>query len=151
MGALVEVRSASEVLATLDPDGKLDGLPFMPEMLQYCGRRFRVFKSAHKTCDTINKTGARRMDRAVHLENLRCDGAAHGGCQAGCLLFWKEAWLRHIEEPEAARDARWRSRRRAAPMRRSIGRHDTRAPSPDDEAFACQATELFRATAPLRW
>src|SRR4029077_14974880 len=35
----------------------------------------------------------RRVDRAVHL-NTRCDGAAHGGCQAGCLIFWKEAWLK---------------------------------------------------------
>ena len=52
-GDWVEVRSAAEILATLDERGRLDALPFMPEMLQYCGRRFRVFKSAHKTCDTL--------------------------------------------------------------------------------------------------
>jgi hypothetical protein len=123
----------------------------MPEMLQYCGKRFRVFKSAHKTCDTINKTGARRMEQAVHLESLRCDGSAHGGCQAGCLLFWKEAWLRTIDEPEA--------RVRPAPevamtacadqaLHRATRRLGTQ---PDEEVFACQATELFQATAPLRW
>src|SRR5262249_35222364 len=55
-GDLVEVRSEPEILATLDAEGRLDGLPFMPEMLQYCGQRFRVFKSAHKTCDTAEKT-----------------------------------------------------------------------------------------------
>jgi hypothetical protein len=66
-GELVEVRSEPEILATLDAEGRLDGLPFMPEMLQYCGQRFRVFKSAHKTCDTIEKTGGRRMRNAVHL------------------------------------------------------------------------------------
>ena len=32
-GDLVEVRSEEEILRTLDADGKLDGLPFMPEML----------------------------------------------------------------------------------------------------------------------
>src|SRR5262245_31995892 len=92
-GEWVEVRSVEEILATLDDQQCLDGLPFMPEMLPYCGKRFRVYKSAHKTCDTIQTFAIRRMDDAVHLDNLRCDGGAHGGCQAGCLLFWKDAWL----------------------------------------------------------
>src|SRR5436190_601573 len=52
-GEWVEVRSAEEILATLDERGCLDALPFMPEMLEYCERRFRVIKAAHKTCDTI--------------------------------------------------------------------------------------------------
>src|SRR5262245_50958674 len=90
IGNIVEVRSKEEILATLDNRGAVDGLPFMPEMLQYCGKRFRVYKRAHKACDTIGKTGSRQMKNAVHLEDLRCDGAAHGGCQAGCLIFWKE-------------------------------------------------------------
>ena len=83
--------SAEEILATLDSEGGVDGLPFMAEMLQYCGRRFRVFKSAHKSCNTLGGGGIRRMPDAVFLEDLRCDGQAHGGCQAGCLLFWKKA------------------------------------------------------------
>jgi hypothetical protein len=28
------------------------------------------------------------MYRTVHLEQTRCDGSGHDGCQAGCLLFW---------------------------------------------------------------
>ena len=52
-GDWVEVRSKEEILRTLDKQGRLDGLPFMPQMFQYCGKRFRVFKRAHKTCDTI--------------------------------------------------------------------------------------------------
>ena len=94
---MVEVRSEEEILRTLDADGKLDGLPFMPEMLGFCGRRYRVRARAHKACDTIDWQQFRRMDSAVHLENLRCDGSAHGGCQAGCLIYWKEAWLRPVE------------------------------------------------------
>ena len=50
------------------------------------------------------------MRDTVFLENLRCDGASHGGCQAECRIYWKEAWLRRVEgdveaaaaEPEAA-------------------------------------------------
>ncbi len=41
-GDWVEVKSADEILATLDAQGCYEALPFMPEMLQYCGRRFRV-------------------------------------------------------------------------------------------------------------
>src|SRR2546425_499560 len=89
VGEWVEVRSAKEILATLNNDQCLEGLPFMPEMLQYCGKRFRVYKSAHKTCDTIETFRIRRMTNTVHLGELRCGGEAHGGCQAGCLLFWK--------------------------------------------------------------
>src|SRR4051794_29503598 len=98
-GDWVEVRSREEILATLDANAQLDGLPFMPEMFAFCGRRCRVFKRAHKTCDTVNDTAAnkgRRMKDAVHLEGLRCTGAAHGGCEALCLIFWKTAWLKPV-------------------------------------------------------
>ena len=96
VGELVQVKTAVEILATLDEQGTLDKLPFMPEMLQFCGKRFKVFKRAHKTCDTINYTGARHMADAVHLDGVRCDGNSHGGCQAECLIFWKEIWLKRV-------------------------------------------------------
>jgi len=47
----VEVRSKEEILATLDEKGQLEGMPFMPEMFRFCGQRFQVYKSAHKTCN----------------------------------------------------------------------------------------------------
>jgi len=93
VGDWVEVRSREEILDTLDEQGRLQHLPFMPEMLSYCGQRFRVFKRADKTCDYIQGWSIRRMTETVHLEGVRCDGAGHDGCQAGCLIFWKEAWL----------------------------------------------------------
>jgi len=96
-GDWIEVRSREEVLATLDQNGRLENLPFMPEMLQYCGRKFRVFKRADKTCDYIQAWSIRRMKDAVHLEGVRCDGTGHDGCEAGCLIFWKEAWLNRTE------------------------------------------------------
>ena len=99
-GALVEVRSQAEILGTLDTNGCLDGLPFMPEMLQFCGRRFRVNKRAHKTCDFVTNTGSRRLGNAVFLEDLRCTGASHGGCEARCTIFWKEAWVRPVSDVE---------------------------------------------------
>src|SRR6185295_4449906 len=98
-GEWVEVRSAAEILATLDENGTLDGMPFMPNMLRHCGRKYQVYKRADKTCDTVHWTGLRRMEGTVHLRMLRCDGSAHGGCQAGCFLFWNEAWLRRASAP----------------------------------------------------
>lgn len=92
----MEVRSAEEILATLDDVSCVAGLPFMPEMLQYCGKRFQVFKSAHKISDTIELFTIRRLANAVFLEEARCNGASHGGCQAGCLLVWKEGWLKRV-------------------------------------------------------
>jgi len=150
-GELVEVRTAAEILATLDADHCLEGLPFMPEMLRYCGKRFRVFKSAHKTCDTIDQYVIRRMNSAVHLEGLRCDGEAHGGCQAGCLLFFKEAWLKRVDaRGDAARAANGNG---SAPVDLSALVRSTRAePDPADgqERFRCQATELLKATSEVR-
>src|SRR5262245_42684192 len=98
-GDWVEVRGKDEILATLDVRGGLEGLPFMPEMFQYCGRQLEVSKRAHKTCDPSRGLQARRLSNCVHLSDIRCDGEAHGGCQAGCLIFWKEAWLKPAMGP----------------------------------------------------
>ena len=95
-GELVRVRSVLEIGPTLDAQGSLDGMPFMPEMLQYCGRTFRVSRRADKTC--AGDGAMRRMHNAVHLADLRCDGAGHGGCEAACLLFWNEAWLERADD-----------------------------------------------------
>src|SRR5262245_34714963 len=100
-GDWVQVRTKEEILRTLDAKGRLDELPFMPEMLRYCGKTMRVGKRAHKTCDPALGIGGRKMESTVHLENIRCDGSAHDGCEAGCLIFWKEAWLRRVESGPA--------------------------------------------------
>src|SRR3982074_962958 len=96
-GEMVEVRSREEILSTLDANGRLEAMPFMPEMRQYCGKRFRVSKRADKTCDNIKDWSLRRVENAVHLTGVRCDGASHGQCAAVCPLFWNEAWLKKVE------------------------------------------------------
>ena len=154
----VEVRSKAEILATLDSNAQLDGLPFMPGMFQYCGQRFRVFKRAHKTCDTVNKTGGRRMAAAVHLEGLRCRGEEYGGCEAACLLFWKEAWLRPVDGPHpgsgAAAPAPSASPAPAARCSEADVLAATRAKgvgTVEDPVYVCQATQVPKATVLLPW
>ena len=155
-GEWVEVRSAAEILATLDDAGALEGVPFMPEMLAYCGRRYPVYRRADKTCDTVNWTGLRRMERTVHLANLRCDGSAHAGCQAGCLLFWKEAWLKRspAAEPPAGEPARPDVNGVTSPARDSAWLDATVyriRPEEGEVCYRCQATELPKASCPLPW
>jgi hypothetical protein len=149
-GDWVEVRPLEEVMATLDAQGALDALPFMPEMARFCGRRFQVYKTAHKTCDTIRTFTGRRLEATVHLAGLRCDGSGHGGCEAACLLFWKEAWLRPVEAPHAADPPPPEGSETA---RRGLARLEQQARRegfPDaDPRYRCQATELVRASAPL--
>ena len=148
-GEWVEVRSKEEILATLDKDGQLDGLPFMPEMFEFCGQRLKVFKRAHKTCDPPNGLAARRMKVAVHLEGARCNGQAHGGCQAACLVFWKQLWLKpagqqltQIAESYAAPTCTEEAVRAAACN--LVGESN-----PEDQIYACQSTRIPQATHPL--
>lgn len=159
-GDWVEVRSKEEILASLDKSGRLQELPFMPQMFKYCGKRFRVYKRAHKTCDTVNPLAGRRIADAVHL-NLRCDGKAYGGCQAACMLFWKEAWLKPVagQTNPTEISSNPPGREDAAPGNKSGCSEDdvrraTCAVDPDSgkvTRYFCQATELPYYTTPLSW
>lgn len=163
-GELVCVRSEAEILATLDERGELDGLPFMPEMLRFCGHPLRVDRRADKTCDTLTADlSARRMRDAVHLENARCTGADHGGCQAACLMFWKEAWLERLEAPRThplwtlvADPGPQRVSDPVAAPRASCDREVLQnrtvarpASAGSELHYRCQITQLLEATTPL--
>ncbi|MBI1424795.1 MAG: hypothetical protein GC149_15220 [Gammaproteobacteria bacterium] len=127
-GQIVWVRAQQEILATLDDEGKLDGLPFMPEMSPYCGRSFRVSSIPTMTC--VEGVGFRGLKDIIFLENLRCSGDAHDGCQRDCLLFWREAWLSdHPVSQSPAPDTL------AAP-------NNTQLKTKHGARYFCQSTEL---------
>jgi hypothetical protein len=134
-GDWVEVRSEAEILATLDSEGTLDQLPFMPEMRSFTGRRFRVKARADRTF--AEKRGLRRMADTVHLDGVYCDGQAHDGCCRACLVFWKEAWLRRVAGPHEVPAAEDPPRPFACKTREGDG-------------YFCQATQLHVASEPLR-
>jgi len=161
VGDWVEVRSKEEILRTLDGNGQLDGTPFMPEMFQYCGKRFQVHKRAHKTCDYTSPYPyhTRRLADAVHL-NTRCNGEAHDGCQAACLLYWKHAWLKPLagDSGKAALFGRTVVQTRVKSTA-TTGCEEAsvwnRTRSVDRETgaclYVCQATQIPNATTPLAW
>jgi len=137
-GDVVEVRDEDVIRASLDADGKLAGLPFMPEMGKYCGRRFRV----HGRLEKVYLDGRRQvaqLKNTVLLSGVRCNGSAHGGCQAGCFILWKEAWLK----PSAGLPS--------PPAENGLPDSHTTPPH-DDETYSCQATELVGAAQRMsRW
>lgn len=160
VGDWVEVRSKEEILRTLDENAQLAGMPFMPEMFAFCGQRFQVYKSAHKTCDTVNPVRGRRVDQAVHLQT-RCDGSAHGGCQAGCMIFWKEAWLKPVRSAEVnafvnvdkiAPLAESANNTAATCTEEAVSKAVFRGESSTSSpTYVCQATQLPAATSNLEW
>jgi hypothetical protein len=113
----------------------LDSLPFMPEMLEFCGKRFRVSKRIERTCEET-EGGMKRMRKTVFLDKLRCDGSAHGGCQKACMIFWREAWLRQVAEGTL---------NQAGPCEDEAGNYPFSCSLPDRQ-YICQSTELIRAT-----
>ena len=159
VGESVVVRSKEEILRTLDANGELDGMPFMPEMFAFCGKTLQVYKRAHKTCDTVFPVRGRRVDRAVHL-TTRCNGQAHGGCQAGCLIFWKEEWLKPVSRGplgHSASDPSGLSGHRVDGAANVLMESDVLARAKildvngGPPVYVCQATRLPYATMELSW
>src|ERR1700754_611967 len=156
VGDWIEVLSKEDILKTLDKNGRLDELPFMPQMFKYCGRRFRVYKPASKTCDTVSGHYAGRgLKDGFHL-NIRCDGQAYGGCQAGCLIFWKSAWLKPVDGPIQYVPKLAHAPSEEPPSPPGCTESDVfgatkRQGVGGDPRYSCQATELLNYTTPLRW
>lgn len=149
-GDWVEVLSPEEILATLDLEGRLDGLPFMPEMARQAGHRFRVRQRAERTCVHPARIPFPRLNGCVTLNAVRCDGSAHGGCQLGCMIFWKESWLRRVDgsgpehlAPESERPSTGGDLTEPFPFGAA-----TLATTTEDGTYRCQGTELVRSTSP---
>jgi hypothetical protein len=147
-GELVRVRPARQIFATLDERGMLENLPFMPEMVKYCGQTFTVSKRADKTCGPDH--GLRRMWNTVHLSNVRCDGAAHGGCQAACLMYWKEAWLERVASRHAPEGQQLGDDEEAFVAETLVSATTKRGVSGGDgQTWRCQATDVREASSQL--
>jgi hypothetical protein len=149
-GDVVEVKSPAELLATLDDGDARENMPFMPEMLRHAGRRYTVSRRADKICDTVSSspTGSRRLNSTVYLDDLRCDGSAHGGCQAGCKLYWKEEWLRRVDDDAGTSEPG----EEPSPELEAVAEAGTRTirEGETEEVWRCQATEAVKASEHLR-
>ena len=126
-------------------------MPFMPEMLQYVGQQFTVSRRVEKICDTVSGGIPRslRMRGTVLLDDLRCDGSAHGGCQAGCRLYWKEEWLQRVDTAPERGSRNGNALADFEQLVRDATVAERGADGTSVESYRCQATEAVRATEPL--
>jgi len=141
-GDRVVVKSPDEILATLDAREALAGVPFMPEMVNACGGHFRVARRLEKTCVEGDRTRRFPANDVVFLEELRCSGDGHDGCMRGCMIFWKESWLREARPDEAPVRADERAQER---LRERL------QVKTDPTHYYCQSTELSAATEHFPW
>ena len=142
VGDVVRIRSLAEISATLDANGCLDGLPFMPEMAKFCGTTGTVFRFVDKIYDYGGRKDMRRMKDAVLIVGLRCDGGAHDGCQTRCYLLWKTAWITRVDAPETA----GRTARAGRNIPIAFGPTVVTEGNGTAKRYVCQFTELARAS-----
>lgn len=148
VGERVRVRTLQEIAATLDARGCLDGLPFMPEMARFCGKVGIVYRCVDKVYDYGGKKELRRMHETVLITGLRCDGAAHDGCQAGCYMLWKTAWLARASS--AVAPDRTAAAEGAAPsVKYPVAAAVVDEPGASERRYFCQYTEIVRASSPM--
>lgn len=97
-GELVQVRSKEEIFSTLNERGRNKGLYFMPEMLKFCDKKFKVFKKVEKIRLESNGELRKLKTPSIFLEGVLCDGEFNYGCERSCFLYWREDWLKRVKE-----------------------------------------------------
>jgi len=93
VGDVVTVKSRSDIIKTLDANGKNRGLWFDPVMLRYCGQTLEVTKRITTLVDESSGKIRQLKISSVVLEDLQCDPNERRFCSRLLHLFWREAWL----------------------------------------------------------
>jgi len=135
-GELVEVKTAQEIYQTLDRNFEYEGLPFMDEMWQYCGRQLMVLKRTARII--VEGVGTRYLKNTVILQDAECSGQAHEDCERTCPILWKEAWLRRPHIDSIFADGHTK------PIERVIDQERHEA-----SGFPCQSVSLVKASSDL--
>lgn len=103
-GDLVRIRSAAEIRATLGDNLRLEGLGYMPSVMdRFCGETHRVRRRVDLFFDE-RSWEMRKLKGVVILDGVFCEPGMgtrdpYSGCARTCFLFWKEAWLEKLPDP----------------------------------------------------
>jgi hypothetical protein len=99
-GEWVEVRTREDILRTVNVGRRNRGLSFDPEMVPYCGKRYRV--AARITRIIHERTGELLEFRnpCIVLDGAVCK--AHYShrrlmCPRQITPYWREAWLKRVD------------------------------------------------------
>jgi len=99
-GDIVRVLPYDRISKTLDENDCHGGLLFMPNMVKYCEREFRVLKPVRWIFDERNKEMLSCRDIIV-LSGPVCDGEGMldgKDCDRCCTLLWKTAWVKSTSQ-----------------------------------------------------
>lgn len=142
--------------------GSSTGCPSCPRCCAIAGRDSRSTRGRTRPVTTRHPIRFTRagLEETVHLET-RCDGEAHDGCQAGCLLYWKQAWLKPVSPNPKEIDGLSGDTPSVtsveAPSTAGCDESEiwtrTQVSNLSEEAptYCCQATQVHHATSPLAW
>jgi hypothetical protein len=97
------VKSAVEIAATLNDQGRNRGLWFDREMLSFCEKVFRVARRINRLIDEPTGKLIELTSDCVTLEGVWCSGVNSVGrwfCPRAILLYWRESWLERVDSSE---------------------------------------------------
>ena len=100
MDDLIQPKSKAEIMPSLGPNNRNRGLWFDAEMLPYSGKRGRVLGKIEKI---INEATGKMLNLkdCVVVEDITCAGQFNRYCPRSDYIYWREAWLRRVDDPAA--------------------------------------------------
>jgi hypothetical protein len=100
-GQLVQIRTKREIGETLNDQGKNKGLWFDREMLPPCGQTARVKAKVERFIDEGSGRLVELKSDCYILDDVVCSGLRSDDrwfCPRAIYPWWRECWLRPIEE-----------------------------------------------------
>ena len=129
----------------------------MPQMFEYCGLKVPESTSEHTRPAMHPAPSGGSSFRMASISSSAETAEAFGGCQAGYLLFWKEAWLKPVDaEARAQADKEFVAQRSsprplAAPRTVSGGQQSAPRPQGEPTRYSCRGAEVLDFARPWKW
>ncbi|MCW5661980.1 MAG: hypothetical protein KIT60_30115 [Burkholderiaceae bacterium] len=101
-GDSVHVRSAIEIAGTLNERNKHRGLWFDGDQLKFCGSTHTVLARVERIIDDVHGQMLQMKTPCILLKGVDYAGETLGFSAQHDLFFWREVWLRKIQEPTLA-------------------------------------------------
>ena len=98
-GDVVRVRSKSDVLSSVDTPNKFLESLFVDQILDYCGKQFKVYKILYHYFDEHKYRMFKVIEPLYILDGLICygeDDMFEVKCNRSCYLFLHETWLEKV-------------------------------------------------------
>jgi hypothetical protein len=97
-GELVQIKTVEEIKATLDANQKNRGLYFDQEMLPFCEHTFQVRRRVTQIIEEPTGKMIKIPGDCIVIEGTACTGKYHMSCPRAIFPYWREIWLRRVEE-----------------------------------------------------